>query len=81
MKTTITISSLSVVLACLPLLAQETPRAAGGGLAERFKQLDRNGDGNLTRDEVPQTMPFDQWDANKDGVVTVEEVTTTSATR
>jgi len=54
--------------------AQTQQRPAGGGLADQFKQLDRNGDGNLTRDEVPQTMPFEEWDANKDGVVTVGEV-------
>jgi hypothetical protein len=75
MKPTITISSLSVLLACLTLSAQESPQPArGGGLAGRFKQLDRNGDGNLTRDEVPSSLPFDEWDANKDGVVKLDEV-------
>jgi hypothetical protein len=45
MKTTITIISLTAILAGLTLLAQEPPRpAAGGGPAERFKQMDRNGD-------------------------------------
>jgi hypothetical protein len=52
MKPTIAIASLSAALACLTLLAQEAPRSAGGGLAEQFKQLDRDGDGNLTREEV-----------------------------
>jgi hypothetical protein len=48
MKPTITISSLSVLLACLTLSAQESPQPArGGGLAGRFKQLDRNGDGKV----------------------------------
>jgi hypothetical protein len=45
MNNTTAIFSLSVVFACLPLFAQESPRPAGGGLAERFNQLDRNGDG------------------------------------
>ncbi|MBN8457254.1 MAG: carboxylesterase family protein [Verrucomicrobia bacterium] len=70
MKTTII--SLSVILAALTLWAQESPRpASSGSLAGRFKQLDRNGDGKLTRDEIPRL--FDQLDKNKDGVVTREE--------
>jgi len=36
-----------------------------------FKLLDRNGDGKLTRDEIPRL--FDQLDADKDGVVTPAE--------
>jgi hypothetical protein len=45
MKTIITLISLSTLLVCLAASAQTQQRAAGGGLAERFKQLDRNGDG------------------------------------
>ena len=46
MKTTITIISVSAILASFTLLAQETPRpAAGRGLAERFKQLGHTGAG------------------------------------
>jgi acetyl esterase/lipase len=72
MKTTVTIISLSAILACLTLLAQEPPRpAAGGSLDELFKRIDRNGDGKLTRDEIPQR--FDQLDKNKDGAFTREE--------
>lgn len=40
-------------------------------MADRFKQLGRDGDGKLTRDEIPRL--FDQLDKNKDGVVTPEE--------
>jgi hypothetical protein len=74
MKTTITAISLSAVLASLILFAQESTPPAGSSLADRFKQLDRNGDGKLTREEMPQSLPFDQWEANKDGVVTLAEV-------
>jgi hypothetical protein len=69
------IISLFPALVCAAVAAQEPSQpAAVGRVAERFKQLDRNGDGKLTRDEVPQNLPFGQWDANKDGVVTLEEV-------
>ena len=44
-------------------------------IAERFKEFDRDGNGRLTREEVPRTLPFDLWDADKDGVVSLEEVT------
>ena len=53
MRTPITLISLSAVLACLTLSAQESPRPAGSGLAERFKQLDKNGDGKVSAEEFP----------------------------
>ncbi len=76
MKTPIRIISLSVILASLTLPAQQS-----GGLAERFKQLDRNGDGKVTREEAAELPMFDQWDTNKDGAVTLEEVTAFYASR
>ena len=81
MRTIITLTSLSTILVCLAASAQTQPRAVGGGLAERFKQLDRNGDGKVTREEAGQMPMFDQWDANKDGAVTLEELRTFYAKR
>lgn len=40
---------------------------------DRFKQLDKNSDGALSRDEVTDTAPFAAADADKDNRVTVEE--------
>jgi len=49
----LTIISIAIILGCLSLPAQEPTRSAvaGGGLSERFRQLDRNGDGSVTREE------------------------------
>jgi hypothetical protein len=74
MKTTVTIIGLSALLTCLTLAAQETPRPAGGGLGERFKQLERNGDGKVSREEGGSLQFFDAADKNKDGLLTLEEV-------
>ena len=52
MKRIITLISLSTILVCLAASAQTQQPASGGGLADRFKQLDRNGDGKLSREEV-----------------------------
>ncbi|MBS1821479.1 MAG: EF-hand domain-containing protein [Acidobacteria bacterium] len=44
--------------------------------AQRLMLLDRNGDGILTRDEVPERMQglFNRIDANHDGRITPEEI-------
>jgi CubicO group peptidase (beta-lactamase class C family) len=43
---------LTAAIAGLALAAQDTVRPAAGGLADRFKQLDKNGDGVVTREEA-----------------------------
>jgi len=45
----------------------------GEGLQGRFKELDRNGDGKLTADELPRPALFKQMDTNGDGIVTLDE--------
>lgn len=72
MKTTITLICLSAILVCLAAFAQTQPRPAGG-LAERFNQLDRNGDGKVSREEGGSLPFFDAVDENKDGFVTAGE--------
>ena len=63
MKTLLTILALAASLG--------VANAQNDSLSDRFQQLDRNGDGKLTRDEIPQL--FDQLDANRDGAVTLAE--------
>jgi arylsulfatase A-like enzyme len=53
---------------------------AGRGIEQRFRQLDRNGDGKLTKDELPGAA-FGRMDANEDGVVTLEEARAYAANR
>jgi Ca2+-binding EF-hand superfamily protein len=55
------------------------PDADGPSADEMVKTLmafDKNGDGKLQRDEVPERMHglFDRGDINKDGVLTIDEI-------
>jgi catechol 2,3-dioxygenase-like lactoylglutathione lyase family enzyme len=81
MKTIIALIGLSTILVCLAASAQTQQRAAGGGLAERFKQLDRNGDGKVSREEGGSLPFFEAADKNKDGDLSIEEAQAYFATR
>jgi hypothetical protein len=45
-------------------------------IVERILSFDKNGDGKLTKDELPERMQylFEKGDANKDGVLDKEEI-------
>jgi len=47
--------------------------AQGAPLDQRFRQLDRDGDGRLSRDEVPWPQWFARADRDGDGFVTAQE--------
>ncbi len=56
-----------------PAMAKAQPGPIGNP-QERFKLMDRDGDGKVTRDEFtgPEAL-FDRLDANKDGAITKDE--------
>ena len=62
-----------VAFGAVGAVAQEKAKRGASMTAERFKQLDKNGDGVLTKDEFDRPKWFDRLDANKDGKVTLEE--------
>lgn len=53
--------------------ATEPPKQTEPTLEERYKQLDKNGDGKLTPDELPYPELFKKLDADGDGSVTLDE--------
>ena len=57
------------------LRAKLIPNGSGAGLEAIFKRLDRNSDGKVSGDEIPepQRNRILQLDSNNDGVVTLEE--------
>ncbi|MCB1089409.1 MAG: EF-hand domain-containing protein, partial [Verrucomicrobiae bacterium] len=63
MKTSIT---FIIALAAITTASAQAP----GGVFQRF---DRNGDGKVTTDELPNQQAFDRFDTNKDGSITLEE--------
>ena len=73
MRTIVITVGVTALLVCPTSSAQESSRLDRSRLAERFKQLDRNGDGKLTRQELRAPRIFDQMDRDGDGAVTLEE--------
>lgn len=78
MKTISTFIGLSTILVSLAASAQTQQSASGGGLAERFKQLDRNGDGKLSAEELAAMPSLSRLlpvaDKDKDGALSREEI-------
>jgi arylsulfatase A-like enzyme len=71
--TRLLLAAVAASLAAVTLSAQEAGRAGRGSIEDRFRQLDRNGDGKLTAEEANNPDLFKRLDRNGDGVVTLEE--------
>lgn len=54
----------------------ETAPPSADEMVKTWMAFDKNGDGKLTKDEVPERMQgvFDRADANHDGVLTTDEI-------
>jgi len=79
MKLNQQIIAIFCFLGAVPLaMAQDTPAPARPQYSPEqvFKLWDKNGDGELTADEVPKPELFKMLDRNGDGSVTKEEIAT-----
>ncbi|MBM4018709.1 MAG: esterase [Planctomycetes bacterium] len=72
------LAALAVFIAAPALLAGEEPPPSGAPprLLDRFRQLDKNGDGRITADEFGGAPRLKALDADGDGAVTLQEART-----
>ena len=70
-KITVILACSAAILLTPPLhRSREDGPAKGAATEEIFKRADRNGDGKVTPDELPNAELFAKFDTNKDGVIT-----------
>jgi len=62
--------SIPLLLCVLSASVVQTHAQAPGGV---FQKFDRNSDGKVTSEELPNTQAFERFDTNKDGSITLKE--------
>src|SRR4051794_1857628 len=67
------VNGLALAIGLGALAATSRGESATAAVEAKFRELDRKGDGVLTRDELPVGQVFSRLDANGDGKVTLEE--------
>lgn len=60
-----------VVLSFVVIVGPAFGQNADG--TDAFKKFDKDGDGKVTKEELPSEQAFERFDKNKDGVITREE--------
>jgi peroxiredoxin/mono/diheme cytochrome c family protein len=71
MKHRFAISLVALLAAPSASFAQLPPNTAAADAI--FQRADKNGDGKVTREELPDERTFARFDLNKDGVIDIEE--------
>ncbi len=66
-------ATLLALFGASAMCAEQVPRQADRRIEQRFRQLDRNADGQVTRQEVGGARWLGRMDRDGDGVVTLEE--------
>lgn len=64
---------LPLLAGAILLIPIASPAQSGGAADEAFRRADRNGDGKVTPEELPQQGLFRRFDGNGDGQITIEE--------
>ena len=74
-STTVPANHAQVALAEPPPRQETRPAVPPGWIDERFRRLDKDGDGYLSYDEMTENLKAekDKWDTNKDGKIDLAE--------
>ena len=73
-KLSLTLACLIPIFLALPFPASRADGPPKGATPDEiFRWADKNGDGKVTPDELPDAEKFAKFDLNKDGVITLDE--------